>query len=286
MRTTPLKHVFQGVSALLGAELVQPGTPDFIGIMASINAWLPMGWEYDFWPEFMADPEQRAYRDTWNNTDAFPAGAEVFYAVDGAYYSANSAPNTPVAGESPDGAPTKWTVLTEYARYVSKTQQGLTPIGGVRRVCRRNPDLYPETPGEVRFSITSRGIVPDSRAGTQVWIDFRKLPPVFSSDEYDAATAYAAGDVRFYSTTWECYKALQATTGNAPTNATYWELVAFPTLLKRFVEQACYAATLKPDGAGDKAGTELQLAYSFLLQAQDTELAQQGQSDSVSAVSY
>lgn len=43
----------------------------------------------------------------------------------------------------------------------------------------------------------------------------------YSYDEYDATTAYATGDLCIYNNT--LYKALQATTGNLPTNTTYWE---------------------------------------------------------------
>lgn len=40
---------------------------------------------------------------------------------------------------------------------------------------------------------------------------------------YDAATAYAEGDEVYYATTEAYYRALSATTGNAPDNETYWE---------------------------------------------------------------
>jgi hypothetical protein len=42
-------------------------------------------------------------------------------------------------------------------------------------------------------------------------------------DAYDAATAYAEDDEVYYSTTGKYYSALQATTGNLPTDETYWE---------------------------------------------------------------
>lgn len=41
--------------------------------------------------------------------------------------------------------------------------------------------------------------------------------------DYDAATAYAEGEEVYYPTDGNYYRATQATTGNAPTNATYWE---------------------------------------------------------------
>ena len=43
----------------------------------------------------------------------------------------------------------------------------------------------------------------------------------YSYDEYDATTAYSTGDLCIYNNT--LYKAKQATTGNLPTNTTYWE---------------------------------------------------------------
>ena len=42
----------------------------------------------------------------------------------------------------------------------------------------------------------------------------------YNYDAYDDATTYAAGDLCIYGNT--LYKALQATTGNLPTNPTYW----------------------------------------------------------------
>lgn len=43
----------------------------------------------------------------------------------------------------------------------------------------------------------------------------------YSYDEYDATTAYAKDDLCIYNNV--LYKAKQATTGNLPTNTTYWE---------------------------------------------------------------
>lgn len=42
----------------------------------------------------------------------------------------------------------------------------------------------------------------------------------YSYDEYDATTAYSTGDLCIYNNV--LYKAKQATTGNLPTNTTYW----------------------------------------------------------------
>ena len=44
--------------------------------------------------------------------------------------------------------------------------------------------------------------------------------------DYAGGTAYAKNDVVYYSTNGNAYIAKQATTGNAPTNATYWSQFA------------------------------------------------------------
>jgi hypothetical protein len=54
-------------------------------------------------------------------------------------------------------------------------------------------------------------------------------------DAYDAATAYAEDDEIYYSTTGLYYICILASTGNAPTNTTYWEEV---TELDAYIELA------------------------------------------------
>ena len=44
--------------------------------------------------------------------------------------------------------------------------------------------------------------------------------------DYAGGTAYAKNDVVYYATNGNAYIAKQATTGNAPTNATYWSQFA------------------------------------------------------------
>ena len=44
--------------------------------------------------------------------------------------------------------------------------------------------------------------------------------------DYDGSTAYVKNDVVYYSTNGNAYIAKQSTTGNVPTNATYWNQFA------------------------------------------------------------
>jgi len=54
-------------------------------------------------------------------------------------------------------------------------------------------------------------------------IDVGKLTFTHKGD-YSSSTAYVANDVVYYSTNGNAYIAKQSTTGNVPTNATYWNL--------------------------------------------------------------
>ncbi len=73
----------------------------------------------------------------------------------------------------------------------------------------------------------SGAIIDDTSASLTKVYSSAKVQGVFDShddnfaDEYDATTAYAKGDLCIYNNV--LYKAKQATTGNLPTNTTYWE---------------------------------------------------------------
>ena len=53
----------------------------------------------------------------------------------------------------------------------------------------------------------------------------------YNYDAYDATTAYSTGDLCIYNNT--LYKAKQATTGNLPTNTTYWEQTSIADEINR-----------------------------------------------------
>lgn len=65
------------------------------------------------------------------------------------------------------------------------------------------------------------------------WPELMRSELRYYRDPYAAGTTYAAEDQVYYSTTGLYYTALQATTGNAPTNTTYWEVA---TELDAYIE--------------------------------------------------
>jgi len=58
------------------------------------------------------------------------------------------------------------------------------------------------------------------------WPELMRVEKRYLRPDYNAATAYATGDEVYYSTADKYYQALSASTGNVPTNATYWKEVA------------------------------------------------------------
>lgn len=162
---------------------------------------------------------------------------------------------------------------------ISLTQSGQTEISQVSAIFWEDPRVD-NREREVEFSLDDSGILITDRdwldnGSTTVWVRFKAAPPVFSSTEYAAGTAYVAGDVVFYGT--ECYVALAATTGNLPTNATYWVKQDLPYFLSEFVKVQAYAETLSEDGQVDKANYNFTRAEGLLIVAMDNAWLRQGQ---------
>jgi len=287
MRTVTFKSVLNGVAALMGIVAEQFLDADQTAATAAINTHVQRGWEWDFFPEW-SPVERRAYRPIWNDSDTYAAGDEVFFEDDESYYTANSSPNTPAAGESPSTDTDKWTALTSFARYVSLDQNGLTPIGEVDYICRNDPTINPSRPGVVPFDITYLGIVPSPRAGARIYVHFRLRPPEFTTTAWDADTSYANDDVIYRpTTTGECYKAIAANSNQVPENNTAsWVKVDFPYILARFVKHAAYADVLRGDDQTDKALAEDRRAETFLMQAHDVAFASQGQFPAATVSTY
>ncbi len=59
----------------------------------------------------------------------------------------------------------------------------------------------------------------DDELNSAFWAD---AATEFSGDDYDATVAYEAGDIIYYPTTDTFYQCHTASTGNAPTNTSYW----------------------------------------------------------------
>lgn len=194
-------------------------------------------------------PSLRSYSgDKYAAGTAYVAGDVVYYPTTARYYSCHSAST----GNLPSNT-SYWGILTAFDPYVSYTQTGKTEIGMVRDVYNKDPRSRRDWENP-EFELNENGVqVPSGYS--RVWIEFQKRAPVLQGDEYDAATAYAIGDYVQYTSgsVINFYKATAATTGNLPTDTSYWEAIQIPYIFLTFLTFAAYADILHHDGQSDTA---------------------------------
>ena len=192
MRTVTFTSVLAGVASVLGIEPAAYTAALQAKALLAINRHIKTGWKFDFWPELTL-VEQRAYRPFWDEVTQFDAGAQVYFADDGLYYQANTAPNNPQDGESPAAYPAKWTAVTDFRRYIALDQPGKTPIDEVEGLYSYDPRLRTERPARLPFTLSHEGVVPMAETYALVWIKFRMRVSQFTQTVFDPASAYAAG---------------------------------------------------------------------------------------------
>lgn len=287
-RSVKFSSVLAGVMSLGGMGAAAADADARAQALEFINARLAEAWEHEFWAE-LCPAELRAYRPEWAAGDTYAAGTELLYTwSDGRqlYYSANSAPNTPAAGQSPESHPAKWTELAQFRRAIALDQPGKTPIGEVFALYDRDPVMDPKHARTVRFQLTDQGVVPICWNAPTVWVRFRLRPPVFTLDPWDASRTYYAGDTVYDEESGECYRCLQTTTGDGVGALIYWGKLLFPYVLQAFVKRAAYADMLPADGEGNAAGRELSKAYRALNDSADNATLSQGQATMAQVRTY
>jgi hypothetical protein len=242
------------------------------------NRWIRRGWDFHWWPGLCAI-ELRYYRPAWDAADTYTDGEELWYSDDdvSGYYEANQ---TTSAGESPVTAPTKWDEITDLDTYIAWEQSGQTAIGQVRAVLRDNPR---ETGGRVAipFVLDDRGVtlaaetVPDS-----VYLDFRRRCPTWGGGTFDAAATYAAGAVKFYSSSTagfegDYYTCVTATSAGQDPEDTpaKWSKIEIPAFLADFVAAGVFSDLSVADTRAEHAAT----AWQHLADEQSKLEGQSGQ---------
>lgn len=225
----------------------------------------------------------------WATGVNYVVGNQVRNGADGEYYQCITAHTSGGVFDS-----TKFGRLKAFDRYVAyeQVQQGvsLTPIDEVAGVSKKNPRVWRSSPGWLDFTPSDNGIQVgrgwQSTPPNVVWVTFRLRPPEFNSTLWSASATYAAGDVRYYPTTGECYKAIQAGTNHLPTDAAFWQKIDFPAAIASYVKRAVFADGLKDQKQTDRAAAELIEAQNELADACDRALAQQGQFERASVQTY
>lgn len=131
---------------------------------------------------------------------------------------------------------------------------------------------------KLNYDILSTGVylVGSSQTTDPVYVWYRKRVPDYFGSDYSATTSYTTDDQSYYSTTGDYYKALQASTGNAPTETAYWERLTIPYRFLDYCVYSAYADWLRQDDQHAKAAAQDKLAQNALTTEQDKLERQEG----------
>lgn len=271
-------------------ERFLPGAQNYYQALQASTGQAPATLTGTLWVEnsaYWAICAQSYSGNDWATGTVFTVGLQVRNPDDNRFYQCHTAHT---AGATFDA--TKFGLLTPFDKYVAYEQTTaagvrLTPIDEVKQVCKRNPRVFPANPFPIAFRPSDAGIQFMADAPAQVWIEFRKRPPVFTSTRHSLTTTYALDDLAYSSTTGECYKSLQAANVNhAVTDAAWWERVQFPAVLASFVKRCASADALNDQKQTSRKKDKLDEAYAELQDAADRALAGQGQFQTATVVAY
>jgi hypothetical protein len=118
------------------------------------------------------------------------------------------------------------------------TESGKQEIDEVFGTFAKSPLLYP-TQEAIKVTPVASGWYPTVNGYETLWVKYVPVDTEFSGADYSATENYSAGDVVFYLS--DFYEAIASTTGNVPTNATYWVKKTFSKRLLDYLAQACFA---------------------------------------------
>jgi hypothetical protein len=190
---------------------------------------------------------------------------------------------------------TKAGVLTAFARTIDYDQTGETPMGEVKAVHRRDPRVFPDRSGKLNQRKTSAGLLvlpgmynpqylPQSTVPNQVWVEFRRRPPVFTSTPWVSGTAYDRDALVYYR--GDTFKSAHGNNDAAVDGAVNWILVEFPEIFAAYVKFAA-AADCSTDQKQDSRSTTLrQQAEAELERVRDQEINSQQDPETAEVSTY
>jgi hypothetical protein len=219
------------------------------------------------------------YSDFLSRMQAF-AGVESLLAVEEAHFLQYFNSNLRYIWENfewPEICPTEQRYPDSFG-VIELDNTGGTEIGEVFGVYDANP-LLAAGANEVNWVLTADGIqLTGTDITSAVWVHFKKRCPVFSGAAYAGGTTYEEDDQAYYATTGKFYRAILETTGNVPTDTSYWEEVEIPYSFLEYVIRSSYADALSAEGFDEKASRQRGNAEAWLLQEIEKVSRQQRQS--------
>ncbi|XHR29900.1 MAG: hypothetical protein ACFUZC_04965 [Chthoniobacteraceae bacterium] len=274
MITTPFKSVLYQLARKVGLDPERNLQPNIADALAGyINDQAQEAWDEYAWPE-ICPIEERVFRPEYSADETYNKGREVWDPETAAYYEslADGNQGNPVTDTE------HWAQTTTLERAVLLDQPGKTPIGDVLEAWIDNPSRT-TSPRSIEYWISNSGIQFGPKAPNVVYIQYRLRAPEWTATPWKTTLTYAAGEVRYFATTGECYKATAATTtGESPaTTPAKWELQPMLAIFAPYVVLAAFADTLDEDGQTDKALGVRNVASGRLSSAMDRINVQQRQ---------
>jgi hypothetical protein len=104
----------------------------------------------------------------------------------------------------------EWTTVEERTpvdHVVYYEQDNKTPLGRVLKVFLNDP-LSTNAPVDIPFRLTDQGVHCGYEHGATVWIKFIQREPQFTSDLWNPARTYNAGELAYLAETGECYSSI------------------------------------------------------------------------------
>jgi hypothetical protein len=112
-----------------------------------------------------------------------------------------------------------------------------------------------------------------------VFLFYRRYPPVFTGSDYSASTAYVVGNQVYYtdsSGNGNYYKNVANSTGVAPGNTAYWQVIPLYTVFFQYCIYRSYADWLISDGQLDKGDRAMRMAEQKLADSIEVQERQMG----------
>lgn len=234
----------------------------------------------------------------WVSGTNYVVGDKVFYPVTNRFYQCHTA-HTSSSTLVPDatGGNERWGVLTDFDRYVSKTQAAQTGSGAAETVigdCFDVKDANPKTNrrwNSLDWDNSENGIQVLEEA-IRVFVQFRLPRPRFKGNLYSATVAYAVDNQVYWDNSQAIvgnfYDCIVATSpGQNPTNTpASWRVVQIPEFFYPSLVHLGVAKMYLADGQAEKMGVPMQLADSDLNDETGVIYRQQGRSPPIPMRTY
>lgn len=234
MRTVNYSEVLQLLSELAGIPYADLPTATALTYRGAISRWFRKAWEVEYWPE-LTRCDQRYYRAAWAAGTTYAAGTEVFFKGNGAtsqsyFQSLRSGMPLTISILTRSGTTAGAVTATNHNLVTGDwvTVSGASPAGYnlTAQITRTSAVTFNYTlasdPGASGSGTIRCSPNPESSTGTTCVGWWYPCQSSYSGSVWALATAYVAGDVVYYPVNDTYYACHTASTGNLPTDTSYF----------------------------------------------------------------